>query len=54
MTMRELIKPNVIKENFELVKPNCPELSMHGCPELVCICDNGSNNSILDEEDILF
>ena len=56
--MKELIKPNVIEESFELVNPNCPEFSIWGgggCPNLECVCrGEGSTHSSIDEEEILF
>lgn len=51
--MKELIKPNQMEDGNLVVNMNCGEQKIAECPNLKCICNGKTNDSIASEE-ILF
>jgi hypothetical protein len=53
--MKELIKPNVIESGYEFVDTNCTEQTIVGtCRVLTCVCRATTNDSIGENDDIIF
>lgn len=50
--MKELIKPNTVEDNQQIVNAQCGEQKVE-CPNLKCLCNKVTNDSI-ESEEIIF
>lgn len=54
-TMKELIKPNTVEDDQQIVNTHCGEQKIDSCGKLTCHCKHiASSNDSIDSDEIIF